>query len=282
MILHIEDSNRFGALSMHRLEAFEKELGTALPEPYRQFLIQHNGGYPSGAKKLYALDQFYGLHDGPDWARFPDRRLLAQFIPPRMLVIADDPGGNHYCLSLGPPDRGSVYLWDPECAYQGDGAFQLLADDFHTFLKGLAWKAAIFERDEDAVRAEIQAGRDIDRPIYAGKSLLVLAAELGRFNILKILADAGASIPPATIIEAVRYLKLRAVRYLLRRGCSVNYIDRETGFTPLMMVASGDGVEIAEYLLAHGADPSAVNKWGKRAVDLAHTSEMRDAFAQEG
>src|SRR5690348_16435267 len=56
-ILH---SNKYGPLSIGVLEDFERELKAPLPEEYRTFLLQHNGGTPSPACFLAPDDPLDG------------------------------------------------------------------------------------------------------------------------------------------------------------------------------------------------------------------------------
>jgi cell wall assembly regulator SMI1 len=281
----IERSNQFGPLDIFRLAAFEQVIGARLPDSYRDFLITHNGGNPKGARKLCRIHHVHGIHDGPDWARFPQdktsrvsQEVYSKLLPPRMLPIADDPGGNLYCISLGGPDRGTVFRWHHERARDKD-AFQWISDDFSTFLEGMAWLVAISNNDLAAVKSAIGRGVDVDRKFWGKDTLFDIAVEAGRFEIQTVLADAGATIPASAILEATRSANLNAIQFLVARGLAVDYADPETGFTPLMMAASGDAVAVAKYLLEKGADSNAVNKWKKRAKDLAHSEEMRDLLA---
>jgi cell wall assembly regulator SMI1 len=113
MEVRIVDSNRYGKLTLARLKSFERSLGTTVPEPYRKHLLDHNGGYVEGARRLGVLHHVHGIHDGPAWARFRDRsQVYGGLVPERLLPIADDPGGNLICIVLAGPDRGVVCFLD--------------------------------------------------------------------------------------------------------------------------------------------------------------------------
>ena len=80
MQIRIIDSNEFGKLNTADLEAFERSLRTTLPEPYRKFLIQHNGGYVEGAPQIAEVHGVYGLHNGPDHLRLQESKSLRRTI----------------------------------------------------------------------------------------------------------------------------------------------------------------------------------------------------------
>lgn len=275
MRIHIVDSNRFGKLTPAKLKAFEKSLGTALPEPYRTHLLHHNGGYVRGAGDMGVLHHVRGLHDGPDWARFPDRaKAYGGLVPARLLPIADDPGGNLFCIVLSGSDRGAVCFWDHERAGDPAGSVIPLAPDFGAFLRGLAITYAIARKQMKAVQ-EAVAEVGIDAPVYAGKTILDLALERGSLRMVKMLVAAGARIRPDALIEAVRNGAINTVRFLLSRGVDVNHAIPDTGFTALMLAASGDDVAVAKVLLEAGAARRPTNRWGKTAAGLAHGPKMK-------
>ena len=68
---------------------------------------------------------------------------------------------------------------------------------------------------------------------------------------------------------------LKVVTYLLDVGAHID--DRDArGRTALMIAAEGGRAEIANLLLARGADPSLRDNAGKRAADLTTVSMLRD------
>jgi hypothetical protein len=147
----MRDTNRFGPLSETRLAAFEAELGIALPEEYRAFLLQHNGGVPSrvtfdvpgedGGERPFHC--FFAVHDGP-WddstpegsQGFPLQAALADFRDETgrddVLPVGKDWSGSYVCIGLAGDDRGRVLYYDHEMEQ-----FVPLADTLSRFLAGL-------------------------------------------------------------------------------------------------------------------------------------------------
>lgn len=129
--------------------AFEASRGIRLPADYRESLLATNGGKPepcafqlmlrSGPYTDSIVHWFLSLGDtaGPSLESFAD--LMAGRMPPELLPVAPDPGGNFVCLGVAGDARGKVYFWDHEREhYPTDWSnVDLVADSFDAFLRGL-------------------------------------------------------------------------------------------------------------------------------------------------
>jgi hypothetical protein len=105
----------------------ETRIGASLPGDYREFLLKYglcalgSEGYveceieeecPWGG---LVTSVFYGFIDPEDsydlegaYETFRGR------MPPNLVPIGMDPGGNQVCISVSGDDHGSVYFWDHE------------------------------------------------------------------------------------------------------------------------------------------------------------------------
>lgn len=101
--------------------ALEARLGNRLPESYRAFLLQYNGGRPE--PNLFKITEqrhggvhtFFGLLTRANDTDIDALRLqMKHRVPARCLPIALAEGGNLVLLSLRDFDRGAVYFWDHE------------------------------------------------------------------------------------------------------------------------------------------------------------------------
>ncbi len=162
MATKIRDANRYGPLSEERLAKLESKLKARLPDDYRAFLLQYNGGRPAPCRFTFAvegeeqesiLEWFFALHDQPyeedeDWE--PD---ASEGLPPyfaqslegvrkdcrselpkaKVLPIGRDPSGNLVCLGYAGKWVGKVYLFDHEME-----RLVPLAGSFTEFLAGLS------------------------------------------------------------------------------------------------------------------------------------------------
>jgi hypothetical protein len=160
MALEIRDANRYGPLTEERLRRLEAGLEARLPDDYRAFLLQLNGGRPTLARFTFDVDGetqesilewFFAVHDQPyedpdDWD--PDSGELPPYFgqpledvwadfsseEPRagVLPIGRDPGGNLVGIGYAGERAGAVWWYDHETE-----SFARLAGTFTEFLAGL-------------------------------------------------------------------------------------------------------------------------------------------------
>lgn len=137
------------------LDALEHRLRIKLPEDYRQFLLEHNGGHPepSGFSFVEGSD---GLTDsGVAWFLAVHKGTASNFendfnvykvrnrrLPDNLVPIARDSFGNRICMSFDGDDKGAIYFWDHEIeADEGEEATYrncyLIAPTLQQFLDGL-------------------------------------------------------------------------------------------------------------------------------------------------
>ena len=140
--------------------AFEAQLGATLPQDYRSFLLEVNGGRTARSHRVFAIRMqkartdettLNGLHslDDPD-----DRGNLAQrwknihrMLPKDVLPIGSDSFGGTVVLALGGPRRGQVWFLDgadprpegsnPRVEWFDRRDVSKLADSFREFMDGL-------------------------------------------------------------------------------------------------------------------------------------------------
>lgn len=163
------------------------------------------------------------------------------------------------------------------------------ADVKLTGRSGLSPVAAAAYAGSDAIVAMLLAhGADERAPDETGKPPIVYAAARARLDIVKRLLARDVDVnaryandltllmwaagPDEKVAEADA---LKVVTYLLDAGAHIN--DRDArGRTALMIAAEGGHAEIANLLLARGADPSLKDNGGKRAADLTTVSLLRE------
>jgi ankyrin repeat protein len=152
--------------------------------------------------------------------------------------------------------------------------------------------AAAYAGNELIVEALLAHGADPLVPDETGKPPIVYAAAGARLDIMKRLLaqriDINARYPnDLTLLmwasgpdqQVPEAQAIQVVTYLLEAGAHIDDRD-DRGRTALMIAAEGGHAEIADLLLAKGADPSLKDKMGKRAADLTVLSSLRERLTR--
>jgi len=99
--------------SIELIAQLEGRIGHSLPDDYRQYLLQQDGGRIDNNTR--AVDTVFSLGDVPDYASMWDKLgTYQERVPSWLLPVADDSTGNLYAISVRPDDYGSVWFWDHE------------------------------------------------------------------------------------------------------------------------------------------------------------------------
>jgi cell wall assembly regulator SMI1 len=149
MIEFIEDQPPVSAEEFAAAEEQLAALDLHIPRSYQAFLAEHDGGEPVRNRFSYEGDGevengevqvFLGIAPSPDGDLVSKAKVMRDRIPPGVLVIADDPGGNHICLDGRDGRDGPVLFWDHE--YESDPPDEAnlheIAPDLQTFLDRLS------------------------------------------------------------------------------------------------------------------------------------------------
>lgn len=142
--MEIINANQFGSLSQNRLEEFEKRIQSTLPQDYRDFLLQYNGGKPDPSffwivpeKDGSEIERFYGIHNQTWYSLETYAGEQRYGLPPSMLPIANDGTSNFICLGISIQQYGEVYFIDHELHGFQPGSVEgiiKLANSFSDFL----------------------------------------------------------------------------------------------------------------------------------------------------
>lgn len=110
--MNIQESQH--SISIEDLEEIDEEIGSELPQSFKDFYISHNGGYPEenyvrGISELFSFNSFFSIKYG----RVTIEMLLRDidYLPPGCFFpFANDSGGNIFFMSLKDGDFGKIFL----------------------------------------------------------------------------------------------------------------------------------------------------------------------------
>lgn len=120
---HLPFERSAPAVDRAAIEAAAKRIGLPFPPEYVAFLVAHNGGaaghwprFPIEGCKRDAhglLQVFYHVGPGPDVNELAQKYgVFRRRVPPGLLPIASDPGGNQVCLVCAGDRTGEVVFWE--------------------------------------------------------------------------------------------------------------------------------------------------------------------------
>lgn len=110
----ITDSGQ--SLTEKDIGKLERKLGASLPEAYKRFMLENNGGWPEPRYfRDNVLDCFLSWKATPGtydlWSHV---KRMRKELPADVIPIACTAFGNLICLALSGENRERVYSWDHE------------------------------------------------------------------------------------------------------------------------------------------------------------------------
>ena len=165
----------------------------------------------------------------------------------------------------------------------------LLTRDRSELAGNSALGAAAMAGDDQTVRALLATGAAPDQLCQFGFTALMLAIIHHRDATALLLIESGADVGKASAIgstplmAAVGTKSKAVVEALLAKGAAIDAPQQVqqmgSGRTALMVAAMAGDVEMVRVLLAHGADPTTVDRSGRSVIDLAGDQSRTEILA---
>ena len=131
--------------------------------------------------------------------------------------------------------------------------------------------AAVAHGHTDTVKVLLAAKPALNNVLNDGKTVLSLAVERDRLEIMQLLIAAGTDVHAhnnQALCFAASHGKTEFVKALIEAGADKNKPGQD-GHTPLHSAIYNNRVDVIEYLLQKGAKADIPNKGGKTALALA-------------
>ena len=142
----VQRANPFGKLTNEELSDFEFANDSKLPDSYREFLLENNGGIPArqSIKSPDTLVTYLlGMHNGDYYSSlYKHIDVFKNRLPFSCFPIATDPFGNLFIMTLHPESYGQIFFWDQEAEPKAQDGHNIsnisfVAYSFEEFLKML-------------------------------------------------------------------------------------------------------------------------------------------------
>ncbi len=121
-------------ISVNDILEFEIKNKLQLPNSYKKFILKNNGGYTGNLtyEQEFTIGSFYSIKYGESTIdnTINILQIIEDTLPPIFIPIADDWGGNIYCISK---KDGKIYLW----FHDTDNEAILICESFEGFVEGL-------------------------------------------------------------------------------------------------------------------------------------------------
>lgn len=155
---------------------------------------------------------------------------------------------------------------------------------------------SILQQDFDVVKKYISEKKNVNIiDDESGQSMLHLATELGDFELVKMLIDAGAKVnikdkigrTPILMIDvedkSVQHNMQKILKLLIKKDADVNILNKYAKWKTLLINASYyENVEIVQILLEAGADPNLKDDDGETAMMKTDSEEIKKLLKKYG
>lgn len=280
--MKIKIRESFGTASVSQIADLERGLNASLPESYKAFLSEHNGGIPTpdkfktrDGKYETGIRLFFGITSGT-YGLQGNLILLKARLPEGSLAIAIDSGGNFILLDI---NTGSISFFDHELE-----TTSLVSDDFASFIANL-FKVDNEDDFDKAVAAQnigffksiLETGADVNGiKNKFNQPALIAAALRGRLKLVRFLADNGA-VTEGALWAASSNGHFEVVEYLLGKGADPNEKNPiQNNDSALIQASIGGYLEIVKLLISKGADVNATNNHRQTALNKASWSGNKE------
>lgn len=267
-------------ISLEEINTFEKEKNIILPEDYKHFLLECNGGKPNenryelldkeGQEYWIEVDYFYSLdeieiHKNCSFCIDKKRDFL---------FIGYD-AKNEFKIAIDLEEPFKIRFFD----YCHEIFFDLLANSFDEFINNFfpkydnEYQRLCETGNFEGIKKLIESGFDLTIKDRKNRSILrytlfenyIYRNKYNFLELIKILLKKGV-YEKGIFAESCAWGDLELAKTFIEFGININETTNE-GFTPLIFACISKSYELVDLLLKNNADISVKNKFNMVAFD---------------
>jgi len=275
-------------LSLQQIEQWENE-NTAIPEPYKKFLLKSNGGN-AGDKNTFKVpkmsgefgfNQFFGIHEGLTGLDYiQETYTKMNRFPEHYFAIASDVSGNLILMGQADDNLGQIFFWYHEGEVsEGKKAYEKnihkIAKDLDAFIQKLYQEeeisygklSDIYNGSDEGIRKLLSTDWQVDTPDELGRTLIRRAVVANKKWLVEELIARNASLSK-TLDIVVLHNNLEIAELLLKAGADTEEPSMSKN-TPLQSAVMGKKRAMVALLLKYGADKNIANSFGRNVLEIA-------------
>jgi len=293
-------TSKYSRLTLEEIIEWENN-NIPIPEPYKAFLLQHNGGDTGDkntfkVKKMrgeFGFDEFFGIHDGLRGLDYIQTTYTKRNRFPRhYFAIASDVSGNLILMGQNEKKFGKIYFWYHEGEVSENEKpweknIYKIAENLDRFLNSL-YGEPIEDEDDllslfggensqkqlDLINSDWDVNEKLDN---SSQTALERVANFGNdITILQALLDKGANIGKAMyhVRNNHENSALQFAKTLLEAGANPDYADEKAKENKDALLKSAVNkplpkIELAKLLIQYGADVTVKSEYGWTALKIA-------------
>jgi len=294
-------TSKYSQLTLEEIIEWENN-NIPIPEPYRAFLLQHNGGGTGDkntfkVKKMrgeFGFDEFFGIHDGLRGLEYIQTTYTKRNRFPRhYFAIASDVSGNLILMGQNEKKYGKIYFWYHEGEVSENEKpweknIYRIAKNLDGFLNSLYEEPVINDEDDlldlfggdnsqkqlDLINSDWDVNEKLDN---SSQTALERIANFGNdITIVQALLDKGANIGKAMyhVRNNHENSALQFAKTLLEAGANSDYADEKAKENKNTLLKSAVNkplpkIELAKLLIQYGADVTVESEYGWTALKIA-------------
>jgi hypothetical protein len=246
----------------------EQSIGR-LPDDYRDFLLQHNGGRSAHDELFFMAgedetDRFYVTGFSVVDAGFPPPVIMAELSgQPRRLLTVADCEESPFLMALDTPDAGEIYFWEYEledlwdAEEEGreylpeDSTVTRVASSFTELLDGLTAKEGKASSVPDKIKPSVENYTKYGDLNFDEAKTFLDTLTLEQLNETWPKEGKYSQLP---IHYAANWGQVRIVEYLIGRGVdhhpAIKYCTNSLEVTKLLLAAGTTAEEQRQHLFS--------------------------------
>ncbi|MFC3158460.1 SMI1-KNR4 cell-wall [Chryseobacterium arachidis] len=292
--------SKYSQLTLEEIIEWENN-NIAIPEPYKAFLLQHNGGDTGDkntfkVKKMrgeFGFDGFFGIHEGLRGLDYIQTTYTKRNrFPKHYFAIASDVSGNLILMGQNEKKFGKIYFWYHEGEVSENEKpweknIYKIAENLDCFLNSLYEEPiededdllSLFGGENSQKQLDlINSGWDVNEKLdISSQTALERVAQFGNdITVLEALLHKGANIGKAMyhVRNNHENSALQFAKILLEAGANPDYADEKAKENKDTLLKSAVNkplpkIELAKLLIHYGADITVENDYGWTALKIA-------------